>query len=136
MSDVQKPAKHGRDHRDEHIDAISGPWFVVLDAGDPAPEGVDVADVIYLENGVIQPPITFEPFTFRRGLSRLDFKGHLDVSAAVSPVIAFTIPIWYRLDKIQFGPTVITDDTGTSFQFAMFWCNPDTGKVTIVWPAT
>lgn len=135
MSDHQKPGTHGRDHRDEHIDAISGPWFVVLDDGEDPPDGVDVEDVIYLENDVVQPPVEYEPFSFRRGLSRLDFKGHLDVSGASSPVVAFTIPVWYRLDLIQFGPTVITTD-GTDFQFAMFWLDPDNGEVTIVWPAT
>lgn len=108
---------------------------MVLDDGEDPPDGVDVEDVIYLENDVVQPPVEYEPFSFRRGLSRLDFKGHLDVSAAASPVVAFTIPVWYRLDKIQFGPQILTAD-GTDFQFAMHWCDPTTGEVTLVWPAT
>lgn len=142
--DARKPATHSPDHRDDHFDPISGPWFEVLDAGDPVPDDPDAVedeDYIYLQNGAIQPPPGSGPnggdlelFSFRRGLSRLDTTGHLDVSAFASGDVAFTIPAAYRLSKDKFFTTVVYD--GADPIAAMVYFESTTGDVTITFPLT
>lgn len=133
--DAVQPAMHGRDNRDGYTDPISGPWFTVLDVGDPAPDDPDAVedvDYIYLQNGATQPASPLEAFSFRRGLSKLDTKGHLDVSSFASGSVAFTIPAAFRLPNDQFFPTVVWD--GAAPIAAMVYLDATTGDVTITFP--
>lgn len=140
--DFLKPAVHSRDHRDDHTDPISGPWFTVLDEGDDPPDDTDAEediDYIFLQNGATQPTAgsglggaDLEPFSFRRGLSRLDTKGTLDCSVFASGDVAFIIPEVYRLPKDDFFFTIMmVSGTPTS---AMVYLYSATGEVTITFP--
>lgn len=96
-----------------------------------------------LLNGCAQPT-TVEPFAYKVSNSRIPkFKGHIDVSAATSPVVAFTLPIgiddnddYVQLPNDVFKPTIITPDNGTTFMFAMIAINSSTGDVTLTWPVS
>lgn len=129
-----KPDKHGRDNRDGAEDPISGEWVPVVDEGDPAPEVWMVIDEDYVElqNGWAQPASPLEEFSFRRGLSKLDTKGHLDAAGAASATVAVTIPADYRLPNDQFFPTVVWD--GVDPIAAMVYLDSATGDVTITFP--
>lgn len=140
--DARKPATHAQDHRDDHTDQIAGPWFIVLDAGDPPPDDPDAVedvDYIYLQNDVTQPTPASGPgggdltqFSFRRGISRLDFKGHLDVSAAASPAVACVIPEMYLPDEDVFDTTVVFD--GSTGVPGMWYLDSVSGELTLTWP--
>lgn len=132
MADHQFPGDHGSHHRDGHYDQISGPWLTVINEGGSNPDG----EFIELANGVEQPSAPLEEFSFRRGLARLDFKGHLNVENATSPAVAFTIPNAYRLDNDQYFHTTITTDDGTAFTLALVFLDASTGDVEITWPAS
>lgn len=130
MGDTVKPALHGRDNRDDAVDQISGPWFLVLDAGDTPPDGsVEDEDYVFLQNGWAQPVAPLEAFAFRRGLSKLDMKGHLDGAGASSGSVAVTLPEPHRLPNDQFFLTVLEDATP-----AMVYLDSATGEVTITFP--
>lgn len=123
------PAKHGRDNRDGAEDPISGEWVPVVDGGDPAPETWMVIDEDYVElqNSWVQPAAPLREFSFRRGLSKLDMRGHLDGGA--SGTVAVTIPAPYRLPDDQFFLTVLADATP-----ALVYLDSATGDVTITFP--
>lgn len=103
MPDALYPALHGRHHRDGYEDEISAPWETVIDSGDPNPDG----EFIELQNGWAQPAAPLRSFSFRRGLSKLDFTGHLDSAGAASGTVAFTLPAGHRLAEDQFFLTVL-----------------------------
>lgn len=126
-----KPDKHGRDQRDGAEDPISGEWVPVINAGDPAPENWMVLDEDYVElqNGWAQPAAPYAQFSFRRGLSKLDTKGHLDSASAASATVAVTIPADFRLPDDQFFLTVLQDATP-----ALVYLEASTGDVTITFP--
>lgn len=133
--DARKPATHSIDHRDDHFDPIAGPWFEVLDAGDPVPDDPDAVedeDYVYFQNGAVQPAAPLQEFSFRRGISRLDTRGHIDVAGFSSGDVAFTIPAAYRLPNDQFFTTVLYD--GASPIAAMVYFESTTGDVTITYP--
>lgn len=132
MADHQFPADHGRHHRDGHYDEISGPWLTVINEGGSNPDG----EFIELQNSVEQPSAPLEEFAFRRGLPRLEFKGHLNMESATSPVVALNIPAAYRLDGDQYFHTTITTNDGASFTLALVFLDASTGDVTITWPAS
>lgn len=84
-----------------------------------------------------------EKFAFRlHADGSLEFKGHLRVTGATSPSVAFTLPganageVQFRLPHDQFFHTTITTDDGTSFTLALVHIDSATGDVTITWPAT
>ena len=141
MADVVKPALAGRDHRDGYEDQISSEWVLVLDEGDTPPdvEMIEDEDYVFLQNDVVQPTAgsgpgggDLEEFAFRRGLSKLDFKGHLDISGATSPAIACVIPVVYRLYKDAFDTTVVYD--GAAGVPGMWYLDSVTGELTLTWP--
>lgn len=135
--DARKPATHAVDHRDEHFDQIAGPWFEVLDAGDPVPDDPDAVedeDYVYFQNGAVQPAAPLQLFSFRRGISRLDTRGHIDVAAFASGDVALTIPAAYRLALDQFFLTVVYD--GAAPISAMVYFESTSGDVTITFPVT
>jgi hypothetical protein len=126
-----KPAIHGRDNRDEGQDPISGPWFLCLDPGDTVPAGMEEdEDYVFLQNGWAQPPGNLEEFSFRRGLSKIDTKGHLQTST--SGTVALTIPAPYRLRKDQFCVQAVYD--GATPIPAVVYFFSATGDVTITYP--
>ena len=140
--DHRKPAIHGAaDHRDGYQDQISGPWFEVVDEGDLPSHETMILDEDYIEliNGFLQPSPgsgpgggDLEPFGFRRGISRLDFKGHIDISGAASPDVACVIPEIYLLDKDAFDTTVVYD--GATGVPGMWYLDSVTGELTLTWP--
>ncbi len=102
-----------------------------------------------LEPGWAQPsPASgLERFAFRRHADgSLEFKGHLDASAAVSGTIAFTLPGADGLVEYDFliasdqnWHTTIRTAPGmspTAFSLALVEINATTGDVTLYWPAT
>ena len=125
MPDALYPALHGRHHRDEYEDQISGPWETVINAGGSNPDG----QFIELQNGWAQPASPLQEFAFRRGLSKLDFTGHLDSAGASSGTVAFTLPADYRLLNDQFFLTVL--DSAIP---ALVYLEASTGDVTITFP--
>ena len=103
---------------------------------DPAPPA--------LENGFAQPdPLDgLEPFAFRlHADGSLEFKGHLDATAAVSGTVAVTLPganageIDFRPALDQYWHTTIIDPPST-FTLALVLISATTGEVTISWPAS
>jgi hypothetical protein len=100
-----------------------------------------------LENGWAQVDPPLERFSYRLHTDgSLEFKGHLDAAGASSGTVAFTLPDEtydldllapsYRLPNDQFWHTVITDDSGSTFQIALVFIESTTGEVTITWPAS
>ena len=92
-----------------------------------------------LLNGVAQVTGTLEPFCYRirTGGKPPQFKGHLNVLGATSPVIAFVIPadeINFPSDVIKYS--VITNAAQTAFNIAMIKIEVATGNVTFTWPAS
>lgn len=98
-----------------------------------------------LQNNWAQPPSGIEPFSFRLHMDgSLDFKGHLDASGgAVSGSVAVTIPganegdtdYLSGMNGDQYASTVITPDSGATFQIAMVFLDSTSGDLTITWPA-
>lgn len=90
-----------------------------------------------LQNGVIQPANTIDQFGYRLTGGIPDFKGHLDVSLASSPCVAFNIvldPDEMTLPGDIYGHTIVTD--GIDFQSAMFFIDSTTGDFNLTWPST
>lgn len=136
MGDAQKPAMHGRDHRDTGLDKISGEWFIVLDAGaDPPddPDAVEDVDYLYFQNGALQPPVDVEQFSFRRGLSWLDTKGVIDIQGFSSGDVAFTLPTAYRFELVLPVSTIVLDEDMTTIAGAAFVFDV-AGDVRLVFP--
>lgn len=88
-------------------------------------------DYVELQNGWAQPAAPFAEFSFRRGLSKLDTKGHLDSAGASSGTVAVTLPTDYRLPDDQFFLTVLEDATA-----ALVYFDSTNGDVTITFPVT
>lgn len=86
-------------------------------------------DYVELQNGWAQPAPPKAEFSFRRGLSKLDTKGHLDAAAASSGTVAVTLPIDFRLPDDQFFLTVLEDATP-----ALVYLEAASGDVTITFP--
>lgn len=141
-NDSRKPAVHSSDHRDDHNDPISGPWLEILDEGDPPPDdpnAVEGEDYVYLQNDATQPTAgsgigggDLEPWSLRRGLSKLDSKGHLDLSAFASGSVVVTVPEWMRPTKDFFRHTLVWD--GASFQPAAVYFDSTSGDISITFP--
>jgi hypothetical protein len=109
---------------------------------DPPPDGPTPE----LENGWAQVDPPLERFAYRlHSDGSLEFKGHLDAAGASSGTVALTLPTpvddedmepSYRLPNDQFFHTVITPDSGATFQIALVFIESTTGEVTITWPAS
>jgi hypothetical protein len=116
-------------------------------------------DDFYIECKGDEPPLEnswlqmtnasgLEKFAFRLHMDgSLEFRGHLDASGgAVSGSVAVTLPgaidpssteparADFRPPNDQFFLTVITDDSGATFQAALVKVEAATGEVTITWP--
>lgn len=113
------------------------------------PDIDDVDDTPELENGWAQPSLPLEKFSYRLHTDgSLEFKGHLDASAASSGTVAITLPDEtydpdgqelepdYRPSRDQYFNTTITPDDGATFSLALVFIDATTGEVTITWPAS
>ena len=144
---MNRPPVHGRgDHRDGSNDQISGPWLLILDEGDDPPDelandddAIEGEDYLFLENGAIQPAPgsgpdgeDLEEFAIRRGLSRLDAKGHVDVNAFSSGDVFLTVPEWLAPPTSFFRLVVVYD--GSTPQAAMMLYNPTSRALTLTFP--
>lgn len=96
-----------------------------------------------LLNSWAQPSPPLEKFAFRlHADGSLEFKGHLDASAASSGTVAVTLPgaipgeIDFLPPNDQYFVSVITPDDGATFQTALVFIESTTGDVTITWPAS
>jgi len=93
-----------------------------------------------LLNGVAQVTGTLDTFAYRLWTGGgIQFKGHLDLSLAISPVHAFTIAKGDNgavIPSDMIRSTVITDAAGTVFMAAMVKVEAATGFVTFTWPAS
>src|SRR5688572_11170664 len=110
-----------------------------------APSGCDdgcTGEEPPLENSWAQPAAPLEPFGFRlHADGSLEFKGHLDASAASTATVAVTLPganvgeVDFRPPLDQYWHTTIVEAGGTQFTLALVFIDSTTGEVTISWPA-
>jgi hypothetical protein len=87
-------------------------------------------------NGVTQPDSTVDQFAYRLTGGIPDFKGHMDLSGASSPVHAFTIaldPDEMTVPGDIYGHTIVTD--GVDFQSAMWFIDSTNGHFVVTWPS-
>jgi len=116
-------------------------WTPDCDPGDPDQAAASCTGLEPpLVNNFAQPDPQLEFFAFRiHADGSLEFKGHLDISAASSGDVAFTLP-GINPGEVDFIPpndqyffTIVTDG-GSLFQAAMVFIDSTSGDVTITWP--
>ena len=93
-----------------------------------------------LLNGAAQAPSGKKRFAVRQGVEGVGFKGVLDLAACSSPVVVCTLDPQFLPDPNDTDndlfATIITDDSGSTFQVAMVEIDFASGDVTVTWPAS
>ena len=87
------------------------------------------------QNSFAAAPAPYAAPAYRHGTHwELEFKGHVDVSDAVSDTVAWTMDLDHRpTEDISFITDVLN---GVGFSLARMHIDSESGDVTFTWPAT